>query len=213
MTAPLQVRDLGRAAFEPVWVLQRELADRRARGEEPDTLLLVEHDPVYTLGRGADAGDVLVPEAQLLAAGASVVRTDRGGKVTYHGPGQLVAYPVRRLTPADGGASGYVRRLEETAILTLGDFGVQGGREPRHRGVWIGGDKIAAVGVRICRGITMHGVSLNVTVEASPYGAIVPCGLPDRGVTSLHRLVPGVSMAAVRDAFVRRFREVFGYDD
>jgi lipoate-protein ligase B len=208
----LQVLDLGRIPFELSFDRQEALAEDRRREAAGDTLLLAEHDPVYTLGRNADSGNVLFDEAALLAHGISLVRTTRGGQVTYHGPGQLVGYPILRLVTGKGrGVLWYVSQLESMLIAVLARFGVEGRTDPVNRGVWIGQDKVAALGVRVAGGVTMHGFSLNADVALDDYAGIVPCGIRDRGVTSLHLHVPGVTLDAVKPVVVDCFKEVFGY--
>jgi len=208
----LQVLDLGRMPFETAFARQEALADARRREVVGDALVLVEHDPVYTLGRNADPGNVLIPEAALRERGISLVRTTRGGQVTYHGHGQLVGYPILRLSGTGRGALWYVSRLETMLIEVLGRFGVDGRTDPINRGVWIGQEKVAALGVRVAGGVTMHGFSLNVDVALEDYAGIVPCGIRDRGVTSLHLHVPGVTLETVKPVVIDVFREVFGYE-
>lgn len=205
----LAVEDLGRMGFEEALSRQEQTHAERAAGRGADTLFLVEHPPVYTLGRRADASDILADNEVLARLGIAVVRTTRGGQVTYHGPGQLVAYPVLGLEGR--GAAWYVGRLEESVISTLAAFGLTGLRDPTHRGVWVGGEKIAAVGVRIARQVSMHGLALNVRVSEEAYRGIVPCGIRDRGVTSMHRHVASIRMDEVKPVFVSCFREVFDY--
>lgn len=208
----LKVLDLGRMPFEAAFVRQESLADARRRDAVGDTLLLVEHDPVYTLGRNADPANVLFADDALAARGISLVRTTRGGQVTYHGPGQLVGYPILRLSSGKGrGVLWYVSQLETMLIAVLARFGVEGRTDPVNRGVWIGQEKVAALGVRVAGGVTMHGFSLNVNVDLEDYAGIVPCGIPDRGVTSLHLHVPGVTLETVKPVVTDAFKEVFGY--
>ena len=185
--------------------------NRRRDGEIADTLLLVEHEPVYTLGRSAKDEHLLLSEAEMTRRGIDVVRIGRGGDVTFHGPGQLVGYPIIDLGSRERGLSWYVTQLEEVLIRAVSDFGVTAGRDVRNRGVWVGNDKIAAIGVRVARRITMHGFALNVAPDLRYYSGIVPCGVRDVGVTSLERHAKGVTMAAVKTRVVARFAEVFGY--
>lgn len=208
----LRIADLGRCAYTPAWRLQERIAEARRAGAVPDTLLLVEHDPVYTLGRNAAPEHVLLQAAELRQRGIEVVRTSRGGDVTYHGPGQLVGYPILDLADLEGSAVWYVDRLEELLQGVLRDFGLRGHTDPAHRGVWIGSDKIAAIGVRVTRGITLHGFALNVQVDLAAFRGIVPCGIADRGVTSLHCHVRGAGMDAAKKRVVRHCCGVFGHD-
>ena len=205
MTA-LRVRWLGRVPYAEADELQRALLERAA----DDYLLLLEHPHVYTLGKSADPAHVLVPPASV---GADLVRTDRGGDVTYHGPGQLVGYPIVTLPEWRAGQRdvvAYVRRLEAVLISALGDLGVEAERDDGYTGVWVGGEKIAAIGVRVSRGRTRHGFALNVNPDLSMFGHIVPCGIADRGVTSMERLLGRpVPRPAVEAAIVSAFSAVF----
>jgi lipoyl(octanoyl) transferase len=208
----LRILDLGRIAFAEAFTLQEALAASRRRDECTDTLLLAEHDPVYTLGRNADPANVLLPEAALNARGIQVVHTTRGGQVTYHGPGQIVGYPILKLPGAGKGVVQYVSRLERMLILVLARFGVTGRTDPVNRGVWIGQEKVAALGIRVSGRVTMHGFSLNVDTAMEDYAGILPCGIRDRGVTSMHLHCPGITMEAVKPVVVHSFQSVFGYD-
>ena len=204
---------LGRLGYARCLVLQREAAARVARGG-PETLLLLEHEPVFTLGRNATASDVLFTPERRRELGIDLAEADRGGKVTYHGPGQLVGYPVVNLDPDRRDVRRYVRELEEVLLRTLADFGVSAARSPmkeRVSSVWIGNDKVAAIGVHISRWVTTHGFALNVTEEPLPYfRGIVPCGITDGGVTSLERAMGrSVEVGDVVPRLVSRFAEVF----
>jgi len=212
MAVDLQVMDIGTRTYRPVLEFQHALVERRAHGLAPDTLVLVEHTPVYTLGRSGKRSNILLSEQAIDESGIDVVRIGRGGDVTYHGPGQLVAYPVIHLGERSRRVAWYVHGLEEMLIGTLAGFGVEAHRDEAHPGVWVGRDKIAALGVRITRKVTMHGVALNVAPDLRHYSGIVPCGITDRGVTSLSERVPGVDMDAVKPVLVREFVRVFGYD-
>ncbi len=176
---PLQVRQLGTVDYREAWELQREIADQRVAGG-PDTLLLLEHPPVYTAGKRTEPHERPTD-------GTPVVDTDRGGKITWHGPGQLVGYPIIGLTePLD--VVNFVRRLEEALISVCAGLGVQAGRVEGRSGVWVPGTparKIAAIGIRVARGVTLHGFSLNCDCDLGGFGGIIPCGITDAGVTSL----------------------------
>jgi lipoyl(octanoyl) transferase len=188
VTRTIAVHRLGRVAYGETHALQQRLQEQRIRGEIGDTLLLLEHEPVITLGRGSHAENVLVTPDALRARGFEVHETGRGGDVTYHGPGQLVAYPILDLKPDRQDVRRYVRELEETMIRVAADFGVTAGRVAGLNGAWVGGErKIGAVGVRISRWVTMHGFALNVTTDLTHFDVIVPCGIKDRTVTSLTR--------------------------
>ncbi len=206
-TATLRVRWLGRVRYAEALDLQRAMHERSA----DDALLLLEHPHVYTLGTRADPTHVLVPPETV---GAELVQTDRGGDVTYHGPGQLVGYPIVSLDAWRGGAYdvvAYVRRLEGVLMEALAELGVEAERDPVYTGVWVGGAKIAAIGVRVARGRTRHGFALNVDPDLSMFDHIVPCGIADRGVTSLETLGAVVDMQTVVDAIVGAFTRHFPY--
>ena len=205
----LRARWLGRVPYREADDLQRALLDEAA----DDYLLLLEHSHVYTLGKRADPEHVLVPPASV---GADLVRTDRGGDVTYHGPGQLVGYPIVTLPEWRGGkvdVVAYVRRLEAVLIDALGDVGVEARRAEHYTGVWVGEEKIGAIGVRVSKGRTRHGFALNIDPDMTMFDHIIPCGIADKGVTSLAALLASTpDMRSVVDAVVRRFTERFGYD-
>jgi len=181
--APITVRWLGRTAYREAWELQTRLAAARASGGIGDQLLLLEHPAVLTLGRHADPGHVLAPEPTLAARGIELIRVERGGEVTYHGPGQLVAYPIVKLEDRGLMLRPYVRVLEAAMAETCADFGVVAGRRDGHPGCWVDPDgplprKIGALGVRIERGVAYHGIALNVSVDLRDFGLIDPCGMP-----------------------------------
>jgi len=212
----LDVRRLGRVEYGEALELQRTLVEARRSGKIGDTLLLLEHPPVITLGarsRGARTNVVASGDA-LQAAGVAVHETGRGGDVTYHGPGQLVGYPIFDLRPDRQDVHQYVRDLEEVLIRAIARFGVEGVRVPGLSGVWVGAEgreaKVAAIGVRISRWITSHGFALNVTTDLTHFQLIVPCGIADRGVTSLEHLTGhAVPLADAEDAIVDAMRQVF----
>jgi lipoate-protein ligase B len=181
--------DLGRVPYAPVAELQERLRRAIRFDGAPEHLLLLEHDPVYTVGRNASDGHVLAPDAWLAARGIGVHRTNRGGQVTYHGPGQLVAYPILDLHPDRRDVRRYVRDLQEVLIRTLGDFGLAARRREGHDfiGVWIGDEKIASIGVHLSRWITIHGFALNVSTDLDDFAGIVACGLPQVRMTSIAR--------------------------
>ena len=208
---PLAVRRLGRVPYEDGLELQARLVAERQRGDIPDTLLLLEHDPVFTLGRNARAEHVLLTAEALRARGFGVFETGRGGDVTYHGPGQIVGYPILDLSPDRQDVHRYVRDLEEVMIRSCADFGVVAGRVAGLTGTWVGGEKIGAIGVRIARWVTSHGFALNIASDLAPFELIVPCGIRGHGVTSLERrLGRPVALAAVVDRLASHVAEVFG---
>ncbi|HEX9741169.1 MAG TPA: lipoyl(octanoyl) transferase LipB [Nitrospiraceae bacterium] len=202
--------------YGTAWALQRRLLEDRLAARCPDTLLLLEHEPVFTAGRTARAEHWGGNESATHVAGVPIVRVERGGSVTYHGPGQLVGYPILKLNRFCDGPRAYVRSLEEVIIRTLARWDITGRRKEKLPGVWVGGSqaaKIAAVGTRIERGITMHGFALNVTVDLRPFSWIVPCGLADCRVTSMAELIAGpVDPIEVRRCVADRFADVFGLE-
>jgi lipoyl(octanoyl) transferase len=196
--------------YAEAWELQRELVRLRKVDEIPDTLVLLEHPPVYTVGRAArDASNLGAGEGYLRALGAEVFWSDRGGDATFHGPGQIVGYPILRLRNRD--THGYLRRLEEVLIRTLAYYGLEGWHHPEYTGVWVGVKKVAAIGVKFSSGwITSHGFALNVSTDLSWFDRITPCGIRKYGVTSLEReLGHKVPMAEVERKIIARFRETF----
>jgi len=211
--------DLGRMSYAPVWALQRALAAERKGGHGVDRLLLVEHDPVITLGRRADEAHLLAGRDDLARRGVAVHAVERGGDVTYHGPGQLVAYPVLDLRAHRRDVRWYATSLLESLLLTLRAFGVVAhAREGRETGVWVSSPhappaKVAALGVRIERWITYHGVALNVDPDLTQFRLIVPCGLHGVPVTSMARLLGRpIALAEVRPAWLDAFGTVFGVE-
>lgn len=207
----LEVRRLGVVPYAEALALQRALVEDRRAECIDDTLLLVEHPPVITLGVKGDGGrsHILAAPQQLAAHGIEVHETGRGGDVTYHGPGQIVGYPILNLKPDRQDVHRYVRDLEETLIRVAAEFGVSATRVKGLTGVWVGGEKLAAIGVRIARWITSHGFALNVRTNLDEFALIVPCGIADRGVTSLEQLGVAANQSEVEDAIVRHFSAVF----
>ena len=202
---------LGRVPYAEAARLQEEAARALASGTAGETLLLLEHPHVVTLGRGADASHVLLDEATRAARGIGIHETGRGGDVTYHGPGQLVGYPILDLRPDRCDVHRYVRDLEEVLIRTAADFGVTAGRLAGRTGVWVEGRKLAAIGVRISRWITSHGFAINVTTDLSYFGHIVPCGISHAGVTSLlDRTGRAFRLEDVARSAAAHLGEVFG---
>ncbi|MYD85521.1 MAG: lipoyl(octanoyl) transferase LipB [Acidobacteria bacterium] len=206
----LRVRRLGLVRYADAVELQRTLVSERQRDAIADQLLLLEHPPVITRGVRAGADNVLAPPDVLRRRGVEVHDARRGGDVTYHGPGQLVGYPILLLKPDRCDVHRYVRDLEEVLIRAVAGFGVRATRIEGFTGVWVGNDKLAAIGVRLSRWVTSHGFALNVATDLDDFALIRPCGLADRGVTSLARLTgTKISDVAVADRVARRFAEVF----
>jgi lipoyl(octanoyl) transferase len=209
ITRSCLVRRLGHVEYPRALALQEDLVRRRAADEIADTLLLLEHPHVVTKGSGARDAHVLVDAAQQAKLGLSVLETTRGGDVTYHGPGQLVGYPILRLTDERRDAHRYLRDLEEVLLRTLASLGIEGHRDEQYTGVWVGDAKVAAIGVRLTRWITSHGFALNVDPDLRYFETIVPCGIVGKGVTSLRRLGVSASMAQVEQHVVEHFGAVF----
>ncbi len=194
---------------------QYALAGLRGRGEISDTLLLLEHPPTITLGRRTQATDLLASETALKAQGIAVERVDRGGEITYHGPGQLVGYPILDLRQHGQDLHRYLRDLEEVIIQTLAAFGLSGKRVPGRTGVWVNDRKIAAIGIKVSRWVSLHGFALNIFLDLAPFRTqFVPCGIRDKDVTSLGEMLgsdaPG--RAEVQAVLVEKFAQVFGVD-
>ena len=207
----LIVEHLGTVPYRPTWELQDELAEQRRGRRIGDRLLLLEHLPVYTIGRGGDEANLLATPDRLRELGAELVRIDRGGDITFHGPGQVVAYPIVELRdPLD--LRRYVRTLEAAVIATAEAFGVVATRLPGHPGIWVDGErKLAAIGVRVRRGVTTHGLALNVTTDLAWFDEVIPCGIPDKGVTSLAReLGRPIPMRSVEDELARQLATHLG---
>jgi lipoyl(octanoyl) transferase len=206
-----QVRRLGLADYLEVMELQCRLVTERAAGCLADTLLLLEHPPTYTLGATGDEAHLLVSREFLARRGVVVHRVNRGGDITYHGPGQLVGYPILNIGSRRGGPLRYLRDLEETLMSALREFGVDAARLRHHTGVWVGGEKIAAIGVKVsAHHITSHGFALNVNPDLDWFRRIIPCGIRDKGVTSLERVLgQPVGMDAVAEQVVAAFGRVF----
>ena len=205
----MEVRRHGLVPYPEAWALQNRLADARRAGLAPDTLILLEHPHTYTIGRSGTRDHVFLTEAELATRGIICLDVDRGGDVTYHGPGQLVGYPIFDLGPQPD-VGRYLRNLEDCLIDTLADFGIAGGRLSGYTGVWIGDRKIAAIGVKVSQGVTTHGFALNVTTDLSLFTHILPCGISDKGVTSMAvELGRAPVMAGVGDRVVAHFSERF----
>ncbi|MFB3854348.1 MAG: lipoyl(octanoyl) transferase LipB [Vicinamibacterales bacterium] len=209
---PLEVRRLGIVPYDAGLELQRDLVDRRRAGAAPDTLLLLQHPPVLTLGQSGDGGrsHILATPDRLREMGIDVFEAGRGGDVTYHGPGQIVGYPILDLRPDRCDVHAYVRDIEEVLIRAAGDFGLRAHRVRGLTGVWVGVEKLAAIGVRISRWITSHGFAFNVTTNLDHFRLIVPCGISDKGVTSLERLLGRApALHEVETSITTHFAEVF----
>ena len=207
----VSVRDLGRRAYREALAIQRTLRNAVQRGDEPDTLLLVEHDPVVTLGQRGDRNGILSEEL-LALRGIDLVHTERGGNVTYHGPGQIVAYPLFDLQRFQLDLRWYVERLEGSVIRLLRHYGLMGFRDPAMHGVFTDCGKIASIGVHVSRWVTMHGVAINIDPDMSHWDLIAPCGQPEVKAASFAQHGVIVSMEDARRAFLQAFAQEFAVD-
>ena len=206
------VISLGIADYSTAWDLQRQLHAQVVSGALPDLLLLLEHPHVYTLGRRGRQSHILASEDSLARLGAQTHETDRGGEVTYHGPGQIVGYPIINLRRRGGGVRDYVETLERMLIGALAEYGIDAHSEGKPTGVWVDDAKIAAIGVRVSRSVTMHGFALNICPDLSFFDHIVPCGMPDARVTSMAReLEREVEVSDVLPTLIRYFAEELGF--
>jgi lipoyl(octanoyl) transferase len=208
----LEVRRLGLVPYDEALAMQRQLVEERRAGRVPDLLLLLQHPAVITLGVKGDGGraNIVATDERLAELGIAVHETGRGGDVTYHGPGQIVGYPILDLKPDRCDVHRYVRDLEEVMIRVCADYGVTAGRITGLTGAWLGAEKIGAIGVRLSRWITSHGFAFNVSTDLDHFTLIVPCGISDRGVTSLWRATGSrPSIDDVENVLVSRFQEVF----
>ena len=194
------IQDLGHESYAKVWEMQKNIQQKRIKNEIDDTFLLVEHEPVYTLGKNADENHIL----QVHTNHVKTYNVERGGDVTYHGPGQIVGYPILNLKNFKPSVSWYMRQLETVLIETIGDFGIIGKRKTGLTGVWVDDEKIAALGVRISRWVTMHGFALNVNTELKYYDGIIPCGIFEYGVTSMEKILGyEIDMSSVKESIIK----------
>ena len=202
----IDILDLGLSPFKEVWDLQKELVKKRQNGQIKDTLILAEHEPVYTLGKNANENHIL----QNSPRDVKTYQIERGGDVTFHGPGQLVGYPIMDLHNYNKSISCYMRSLEQLIIDTLAEFRVTAERKDGLTGVWVGDEKIAALGVRVTRWITMHGFALNVSTDLTYYSGIIPCGIFEYGVTSMGKqLTDEVAVDSVKQVLIEKFMNQF----
>ena len=205
-TDQILVQNIGQKSYKAVWDLQKEMQQQRIKGEIDDTLILVEHDPVYTLGKNANEDHLLQSRDESI----DVFNIERGGDITFHGPGQLVGYPILDLSNYKKSVSWYMRTLEQVLIDTLIEFKITAQRNDDLTGVWVGDEKIAALGVRISRWVTMHGFALNVNPDLSFYDGIIPCGIFDHGVTSMEQLLGETqNNDNVKNMVIEKFNKCF----
>jgi lipoate-protein ligase B len=204
------VYQLGLVNYSDTYQLQRELLCGRLAGLITDTLLLLEHPPTITIGKSGKLENILVSQAQLSKQGVSLFFVDRGGDVTYHGPGQLIGYPIIDLRRRGKDAHQYLHDIEEVLIRTLNDFSIKSGRNRNHAGVWVSGEQIGAIGLSLRRWVSMHGFALDVNTDLEPFSLINPCGFSDKKVTSISRLLgQDIPMEAVTERLLAHFSEIF----
>jgi lipoyl(octanoyl) transferase len=210
----LNYYDLGMIDYKKAWDIQKEIFELRNENLIPDTLMLLEHPHTYTLGKVADKENLISTQKQLNDLGIKVYNIDRGGDITYHGPGQIVGYPIINLNNWRKDTHAYLRALEEIIILTCNEFGLAAKRNPKYTGVWIDDRKIAAIGIKVSRWITMHGFAFNVNTDLGYYGGIIPCGIKDKEVTSLKKeLKKEIDMAEVKNCLIKNFKIIFEYSE
>jgi len=198
--------------YNQAWDLQKEIFDLRRRNEINDTFFLLEHPHTYTLGKVAEKENLISTNEQLKELRINVYEIDRGGDITYHGPGQIVGYPIIKLSDWKEDTHEYLRALEEVIIKTCAEYGLSTNRNPKYTGVWLEERKIAAIGIKVSRWITMHGFAFNVNTDLSYFGGIIPCGIRDKDVTSLQReLGKEIDINEVKEKLVKNFQKVFGY--
>ena len=209
----LTYSDLGLIDYQTAWDLQHKLFEKRRTNKIDDTLLLLEHPHTYTLGKSANKSNLLYDDAELRKRNISLYNIDRGGDITYHGPGQIVGYAIIDLKNWVQDTHKYLRALEEVIINTLLEFGIQSERNENHTGVWVNGSKICAIGIKVSRWISMHGFALNVNTDMELFNGIVPCGIDDKGVTSLSKeLNKDIAVELVKNSLVNNMNIIFNYN-
>jgi len=206
---PLNVIDLGNCPYGKAWDIQKDLHVKRVAGEIPDTLILVEHPHVYTLGKNANARHLIASKEYLKTKGIEIYNVDRGGDITYHGPGQLVGYPIFNLKDHKESVVWYVHTVEQVLIDLLAVYNITAKRIEKLTGVWVGDRKIAAIGMRVSKWVTMHGFALNISTDLSLYDGIIPCGIVSKGITRIADLAPGIQMDQVKRDVIIKFRKLF----
>ncbi len=206
--------DLGTIDYKEAWDLQKSIFELRYQNRIEDILLLLEHPHTYTLGKTADKNNLVGSDEYLKENQISVYNIDRGGDITYHGPGQIVGYPILDLNKWEKDTHKYLRALEEVLIATCSEYGLNPGRKEKLTGVWIGEKKIAAIGIKVSRWITMHGFAFNVNTDLNLFNGIIPCGIFDKEVTSLKKETGvEVQISEVKENIIKNFREYFSYDE
>lgn len=209
----LQVLDLGLKHYKPVWELQKKLHKERVEGKIGDTLLLLEHYPVYTIGKNGKKKNIIAPCSFLKKEKIEIFKVDRGGDVTYHGPGQIVGYTIFHLPSLNLTIEAFVRKIEEVFICLLRDYGISANRIKNYTGVWVGKDKILAIGLQIVLWTSMHGFAFNVNPELSHYSGIIPCGISNKGITSLEKILsPLPPFEEIKEKIISYFCQIFGFE-
>lgn len=203
-------KDLGKKDYYQTWELQKKILTEKINGNRDDFLLTVEHNHVYTLGKTGSRNHILISDDEMKTKGISYYEIDRGGDITYHGPGQLVVYPILDLNNYYKDTHRYLRDLEESVILTLKELGINGHREEEYTGVWVGEEKICAIGIKVSRWITMHGIAFNINTDLNYFDKIIPCGIFHKGVTSIKKLT-GIEadFDSIKLQFIKNFRNLF----
>ena len=210
MQSSMNILDLGRMSYNSAWDIQKEYHKKVVSGKEPDTLIIVEHEPVYTLGKSANDNHLLQSASEEI----QVFRIERGGDITFHGPGQIVVYPILDLNRFVKSVSWYMRTLEKIIIDTLSDFEIKAGLKDGLTGVWVGDEKIGAQGVRISRWVTMHGLALNVNTDLRYFDGIIPCGIFDYGVTSMEKLMGRKQdINKVKNSIIKYFNNILSDEE
>ncbi|MDO9548768.1 MAG: lipoyl(octanoyl) transferase LipB [Candidatus Marinimicrobia bacterium] len=210
---PLEVIDLGNCPYGKAWEIQKDIHAKRVRKEIPDTLILVEHPHVYTLGKNANAQHLIAGKEYLKTKGIEIYNVDRGGDITYHGPGQLVGYPIFNLKGHKESVAWYVHTVEQALINLLADYNITAKRIEKLTGVWVNEQKIAAIGMRVSKWVTMHGFALNVSTDLSLYDGIIPCGIVSKGITRIADLAPDILMEQVKRDVIIKFRTLFNFSE
>ena len=214
MTKNLEYLNLGVVPYQDAWELQKSIMSLRKAEKTDDVLILLEHPHTYTLGKVAKQENLLFSEKELQERNISTFEIDRGGDITYHGPGQIVGYPIINLKNWYADSHKYLRTLEEVLIKVLDEFGIKAGRNPKYTGVWVDDRKIAAIGIKISSWITMHGFAFNVNTDLSLFNGIIPCGIKEKDVTSLQELTgQPQDIQVIKQKILRHFMETFSYTD
>ena len=210
MQSSMNILDLGRMSYNSAWDIQKEYHKKVVSGKEPDTLIIVEHEPVYTLGKSANDNHLLQSASEEI----QVFRIERGGDITFHGPGQIVVYPILDLNRFVKSVSWYMRTLEKIIIDTLSDFEIKAELKDGLTGVWVGDEKIGAQGVRISRWVTMHGLALNVNTDLRYFDGIIPCGIFDYGVTSMEKIMGSKQdINKVKNTIIKYFKNILSHEE